>query len=214
MSENKLIIYSDFICPFCYIGKVNAERLQEQNPGMEIEWREFELHPEGQPDPNNAYMKQAYENVKMLAEKYDIDMKPEVLTDVTSESRKALLGFEYADEQGKGSDYREEVFKAYWLEARDINDEEVLQDIARTVGLDTNEFSQALRNDKYFNKLKSSIRDAHQSGITGVPTYVYGDYKTVGAQPVEQLQRMVDAQKEKDAIENPETGMSCGPDGC
>lgn len=214
MSPHKLIIYSDFICHFCYIGKINAERIQVQYPEIELEWREFELHPEGQPDPNQTYMKQAYENVKMLAEKFDINMKPEVLTDVTSDSRKALLGFEYANEQGKGSAYHEEVFKAYWVEGRDISKDDILVAIAEDIGLPEKEFTEAIYSETYLAKLKSSIREAHQAGITGVPTYVYGDYQTVGAQPVSQLQRMIDAQHEKDELEKPQNNLSCGPEGC
>ncbi|KGX91397.1 hypothetical protein N781_04345 [Pontibacillus halophilus JSM 076056 = DSM 19796] len=212
--NHKLVIYSDFICPFCYIGKVNAERIQEQNPGMEIEWREFELHPEGQPDASGAYMAQALENVKMLAKEYNIDMKPEVLTEVTSDSRKALVGFEYAKEQGKPEEYREQVFHAYWVEGKDISEDDVLREIAETVGLSPDGLLAAIQNDTYNTELRKSIRGAYDAGITGVPTYVYGDYKTVGAQPVSTLQRMIDAQKEKDMLESDPTGLSCGPEGC
>lgn len=195
MSPKKLVVYSDFICPFCYIGNVNAERLQQEIPGLELEWREFELHPEGQLDPNSPYMKQAYETVKMLAERNGIDMKPEVLTEIISDSRKALLGFEYAKEQGKESAYRDKVFHAYWVEGEDIGDDEVLKSIAEQVSLDPKGLLEAIKNPAYQNRLMGSIQDEQAQGITGVPTYQYGEMVSVGAQPISVLKRMIQAEK-------------------
>ncbi len=213
MSTKKLVVYSDFICPFCYIGKVNAERLQQEIPGLELEWREFELHPEGQPDPTSPYMKQAYENVKMLAERHGIDMKPEVLTEVTSDSRKALLGFEFAKEQGSEEQYRDTVFQAYWVEGKDIDQDDVLREIAEKVSLDPDELMNAIENPVYQNRLIGSIQDAHAQGVTGVPTYQYGEMISVGAQPISVLKRMIEAENEKDEGVGAQ-GLYCGPDGC
>ncbi|MGM7702781.1 DsbA family oxidoreductase [Pseudalkalibacillus sp. Hm43] len=210
MSTKKLVVYSDFICPFCYIGKVNAERLQQEIPGLELEWREFELHPEGQPDSTSPYMKQAYENVKMLADRHGIDMKPEVLTEVTSDSRKALLGFEFAKDQGKEAQYRDTVFHAYWVEGKNIGHDDVLREIAEKVSLDPDELLHAIENPVYQNRLIDSMQDAQAQGITGVPTYQYGEMTSVGAQPISVLKRMIEAENEKDGAQ----GLYCGPDGC
>ncbi|WP_371018182.1 DsbA family oxidoreductase [Pseudalkalibacillus sp. JSM 102089] len=213
MQEQKLVVYSDFICPFCYIGKVNAERLQQEIPGLELEWKEFELHPEGQPDAKGPYMKQALENVKYLAKEYGIEMRPEVLTEVTSDSRKALLGFEFAKEHGAEGSYRDAVFHAYWVEGKDIAEDHVLREVAKQVNLDPVKLLEAIENPVYHNKLRASIHEAHANGITGVPTYRYGDMETVGAQPLENLKKMVEIQNDKEQLNN-QMGLTCGPEGC
>jgi predicted DsbA family dithiol-disulfide isomerase len=213
MPKPKLIIYSDFICPFCYIGKVNMERAKEAFPDLEIEWREFELHPEGQPDPNSPYMQQAYEAVKKLADQYDIDMKPEVLIQLTSDSHKALLGLVFAKDHGKEVEYREAVFRAYWKEGRDIGNLDVLTSIAREVGLNSEAFAREVEMETGLARLQEAREEAMAHGINGVPTFVYGDMKSVGAQPPEILKRMIRIQDEKNAL-GQSNGMHCGPDSC
>lgn len=192
MSKKKLIVYSDFICPFCYIGKVNAERLQADHPELEIEWREFELHPEGQPDPLSPYMQQAQAAVVQLAQQYGIEMKPEVLTQVTSASRKALLGLEYAREQGREEAYRNAVFQAYWIEGHNIDDIDVLAGIAADAGLDEQAFRAAIESGAYLPRLQEAMEDAQQQGIRGVPTYISGSYMMAGAQPVDKLRQLIE----------------------
>ncbi|WCK52989.1 DsbA family oxidoreductase [Aneurinibacillus sp. Ricciae_BoGa-3] len=218
MSNRKLIVYSDFICPFCYIGKVNAERLSNKYPDLEIEWREFELHPEGQPDPNSSYMQQAQESLNRLAQKYDIQMKTDVLTTVTSESRKALMGLEFAKEYGKTNEYHEAVFKAYWVDGQDIGDLDVLVNIASTIGLDGEKFRTAIKQEVYLPQVLRSIEDARQLGVTGVPTFIYGEYMSVGAQPVSMLERLIDTVDNEKNQRNEKDKVSevnaCGPEGC
>lgn len=211
MSKKKLIVYSDFICPFCYIGKINAERLQAATPELEIEWREFELHPEGQPDPRSPYMQQAQAAVTRLARLYGIEIKPEVLTQVTSASRKALLGLEFAREYGKDEAYRDAVFKAYWVEGRDIGNIDVLVGVAADAGLDAGAFRKAIQSGTSLSKLRAAMDDAYRHGIRGVPTFLYDGLMVAGAQPVDRLQSMIAAQ-DKD-FQPAETPL-CGPDEC
>jgi predicted DsbA family dithiol-disulfide isomerase len=215
MNKKKLVIYSDFICPFCYIGKVNAERLAANHPDIEIEWKEFELHPEGQPDPNSPYMKHAQENVNRLAEKYGIEMKADVLTTVTSESRTAMMGLHFAKEHGKLEQYREAVFHAYWLEGKDIGNLDILSEIAAGLQMDADKFRSAMEQETYLPLVVTEIDEARQNEITGVPTYQYGRHMTMGAQSVERLERFIQAVDDLQAAEQPEDEAPiCGPDGC
>lgn len=207
MPKKKLIVYSDFICPFCYLGKVNAERLQADHPELEIEWREFELHPEGQPDPRSPYMQQAQAAVVQLTQQYGIEMKPEVLTQVTSASRKALLGLEYAREQGREEAYRDAVFEAYWIKGRNIDDIDELGGIATDAGLDEQAFRAAVESGAYLSRLQEAMAEAHRQGIRGVPTYISGGYMLAGAQPVEKLRQLIDAQNEN---HQPTGSPACG----
>ncbi|MGD6818588.1 DsbA family oxidoreductase [Metabacillus sp. 84] len=215
MAAKKLTIYSDFICPFCYIGKVNAERVQEMVPDLEIEWKEFELHPEGQPDPGSPYMKQAQDSVNHLAEKYGIDMKPDVLTTVTSDSRIAMMGLHYAEEKGKSAEYRNAVFHAYWIEGHDIGNLDVLGGVVSSLGMDESEFLEALRQEKYLPAVLEEIEHAHKIGVQGVPTYEYEGEMTMGAQSPERLKRFVEAVDDlKQAKNSDDAAPACGPEGC
>lgn len=213
MSKRKLIVYSDFICPFCYIGKVNAEKVKEAFPDLEVEWREYELHSEGDPVPDRAYLEQAVQMVRNLADQYGIKMNPEVILEVTTSSRKALLGFLHAKEHGQGEAYRDAVFEAYWLQKRDIGDLAVLKEIAGEVGLDTEAFARDIEAETHLPQLKEEQKEAQARGISGVPTYIYGEMQTVGAQPPDVLKRMIHTQNEKDDLEQI-SGVSCGPEGC
>lgn len=214
MNKKKLIIYSDFICPFCYIGKVNAERLVEKNPNIELEWREFELHPEGQPDPKSPYMKQAQENVNRLAANYGIKMKANVLTTVTSESRMAMMGLYFAKEYGKLEPYREAVFHAYWQEGKDIGDLDILCEIVANLEMDADKFRSAMQEETYLPLVLGEIDKARKNEITGVPTYQYGGHITMGAQSVERLERFIQAVDDLEAAESHNEAAVCGPDGC
>lgn len=135
MSHTTLVIYSDLICPFCYLGKVNAERLKEANPDVTLEWREFELHLEGRLHPANPFLGQIREKVAQLAADYGVCIRPEALTEIT-DGQRALLGLQFARDCGDEETYPDEVFAAHWVKGRDIGDIEVLADIAADSGLD------------------------------------------------------------------------------
>jgi Predicted dithiol-disulfide isomerase involved in polyketide biosynthesis len=218
MANHKLVVYSDFICPFCYIGKVNTERLLEKNPDLEIEWRLFELHPEGQPDPKSPYMQEAQTSLNRLAKIYHINMKTEVLTTVTSESRKAMIGLEFAKKNGKSNEYHNAVFKAYWVKGLDIGNTDVLVTIASSIGLDPMGFRRSIEQETYLPQVHKEIEEARIHGVMGVPTYIYGDHMSMGAQPPEILNRLihtVDAQENKESEQNELVqGPACGPEGC
>lgn len=218
MANHKLVVYSDFICPFCYIGKVNTERLLEKNPDLKIEWRQFELHPEGQPDPKSPYMQEAQTSLNRLAKKYNIDMKTEVLTTVTSESRKAMMGMEFAKEHGKLNDYHDAVFKAYWVKGLDIGDIDVLVHVASSIGLDSTSFRRSIEQKTYLPQVLRGIENAKKNGVLGVPTYIYGDQMSMGAQPVDILNRLIHTvdEQENKQIERNQSDQApfCGPEGC
>jgi predicted DsbA family dithiol-disulfide isomerase len=183
-------VFSDYICPFCFIGKRRAERLAEDLPVKPI-WRGFEIHPETPLEgvPLSRFMPGVIANlegrIRALAEEIELDMKmPEKL----SNSRLALLGGEFAREAGKLDEYHEAVFSAYFQKAADIGDIDVLLDIAAEIGLDAESFRNSLETDEFFPALRDSVRRAHSLGLSGVPSYVFEEGNiVVGAQPYELL---------------------------
>ena len=103
-------------------------------------------------------------------------------------SRPALIGGKYAEEQGKGDAYHDAVFRAYWQQARSIEELDVLADVAESVGLDRAAYLQALADDSYNEQVTADVEQAFNYGLSGVPALVFANkYLVSGAQPYEVL---------------------------
>jgi len=183
-------VFSDYICPFCYIGKRRAEKLSEELPIKPL-WKGFEIHPETPREgiPLSSFMPGVVSGlearVRDLADEIGLDMRmPEKL----SNSRLALLGAEFAREAGRLEAYHDAVFRAYFQQCKDIGDIETLVDIAAEAGLEHNSFRSSLQSEERFPALRDSVREAHSLGLSGVPSFVFGEGNiVVGAQPYDML---------------------------
>ena len=179
-------VFSDYICPFCFIGKRRAERLGKEL-SMRPVWKGFEIHPETPTEgvPLSSFMPGIISNlevrIRALAEEIELEMKmPEKL----SNSRLALLGGEFAREEGKLEAYHEAVFVAYFQRGEDIGDIEILLDIASEIGLDRDSFRSSLASEQHFAALRESRKQATSLGLSAVPSYLFEDGGiVVGAQP-------------------------------
>ncbi len=108
-------------------------------------------------------------------------------------SRPALILEKYAEGQGKGAEFHAAMMKAYWQEARSIDNPAVLKEIAQQVGLDTENFEAILANPAYDEEVSADVALAHEYGMTGVPALVFANkYLVMGAQPYEMLKRVMD----------------------
>jgi predicted DsbA family dithiol-disulfide isomerase len=109
------------------------------------------------------------------------------------DSRPALDAEKYAEAQGKGEAFHEAVMHAYWQQARDISDLNVLQEIAASVGLDTENFAAKIKEPEYDAQVTADIELANEYGLDGVPALVFADkYLVMGAQPYNVLQQVVE----------------------
>jgi len=103
-----------------------------------------------------------------------------------SNSRPALLAAEFAREQGKFQAFHDAVFAAYFSFGLDIGDLDVLRQIASDVGIDADALAGAVKSGKHLPMLERTKEDAARLGVTGVPTFVINDKRTiVGAQPLD-----------------------------
>ncbi len=108
-------------------------------------------------------------------------------------SRPALVGAKYAEEQGVGDAYHAAVFRAFWQEAKDIGNRSVLGDIAEAVSLQRDAFLQALDSDRYLAAVETDVDQARAYGLHAVPALVFEDkYLVSGAQPYAVLQQVVE----------------------
>jgi len=203
--SESLTVYSDYVCPFCYLGRESLARYQaERDEPLEIEWRPFDLrrgkrNPDGSIDhavddgKDDAYFEQARQSVRRLQEKYDIEMAQELAVEV--DSYNAQLAAYYVDQQYPYETwlaFDEAILDALWEEGRDIGDADVLAELAEDVGIDPDEIRAALVDETLRETLEAEWSQAQQDGITGVPTFGYDGHAARGAVPPEQLQRLVE----------------------
>jgi predicted DsbA family dithiol-disulfide isomerase len=195
----KLDIMSDPICPWCYIGKAHLDRALAAHPDhpFEIEWHPFQLNPEmpAQGMDRRAYLEgkfggkegavKAYAPVVEQAEQAGLKINFEGMQR-TPNTLNAHRLIHWAGIEGRQTAAVSALFKAYFVEARDIGDAEVLTDIADSIDMNASVVSRLLATQEDMQDIRD--RDAHsrKMGISSVPTFIIGGRHAVpGAQPPE-----------------------------
>ena len=195
----KLDIMSDPICPWCYIGKTHLDRALADHPDhpFAIEWHPFQLNPDmpaGGMD-RRAYLEgkfggkeaavRAYAPVVEHAEKAGLTINFEAMTR-TPNTLDAHRLIHWAGIEGRQTAAVAALFRAYFVDARDIGDAEVLADIADSIEMDAAVVTRLLASDADAQAIRD--RDAHsrRMGISSVPTFIVARQHAVpGAQPPE-----------------------------
>jgi len=204
-TDERITVYSDYVCPFCYLGRESLKRYQDtREDELEIDWRPFDLrsgkrNPDGSIDhsvddgKDEDYYEQAKEGVRRLQEKYDVEMELDLASDVDSLPAQ-IVSYHVKESYDYGTwlDFDVAVFEALWQEGRDIGDESVLVEIAEAVGVDPDDVHSALDDDSLRQTVHEQFSAAQQQGITGVPTFAYEGYAARGAVPPEHLERLVE----------------------
>lgn len=193
----KIEMFSDFICPFCYIGFATVRKLKPEFD-LEIAWRGFQIHPEWPADGMHAAefrremtpeMRRAvWTRIQTMGEAAGIEMKP---PELLMNSRLALEAAEFASELGKGEAFEERVYRAYFSEGANIGRQGVLADLASEVGIDALALNAALESGRYTLRLKNNAMIAHNRNVDGVPTFFIGQYPLVGAQGEDVMRQII-----------------------
>jgi len=192
----KLTMFSDFICPFCYIGFEVVRKLKPEFD-LELDWRGFQIHPEWPAEgmPAAAYRsmdadtrRMLWQRIESLASAAGFAMKP---PELLMNSRLSLEAAEFAKEAGAGEAFEERAYRAYFQEGRNIGDAGVLADLASEAGLARAELTHALESHCYSLKLKNTALAANQRGVSGVPTFFVGQFPMVGAQSEEVMRQLL-----------------------
>lgn len=231
----KIEIWSDVMCPFCYIGKRRIENALNQFPNkeqVEIEWKSFQLDPSTTSQPG----KSTYD---YLAERYGRDRQwsVEMHTNVAQQAKADGLDYHFdkaviansfdahrlshlAKKHGVGNELEELIFKAYFTEGKDVADQQTLIELGVAVGLDASEITAMLQSDLFADAVQGDIAEAQQLGVRGVPFFVMDrKYAVSGAQPLEvfteTLQKSWDNWEGKSQFQTVESaaGAVCTPDG-
>ncbi|MCR8549693.1 DsbA family oxidoreductase [Salipiger sp. P9] len=200
-----LDIFSDPICPWCYIGKTLLDRALEAAPGhpFTLRWRPFMLNPQmpaggmdrrlyleekfgGQDRAVAAYLPVA-EHAKAAGLTLNLDAIAR--TPATLDAQRLI---HWAGIEGVQTAVVSALFRAYFTEGRDIGDAEVLGDIADACGLDASLILRLLASDADRREIVEMDAAARGMGVTSVPTFVVaGQHAVPGAQPTELWQRVI-----------------------
>ena len=171
------------------IGKVPLDQLAKDN-NLTIEWKAYELRPEGieLPEKPPKYLARAKAGLEALSRKYGLQM---TFNDKSKHSRLALEGAKLAEEHGLVNEYHDAVFAAQFQEQKNINDPTVLTELAVQVGLDQEEFQKALDTRKYEPAVLQDLEEAYQLGIHTVPWFIVEGRSIYGAQSYEALEKLL-----------------------
>ncbi len=170
-ADAALIVYTDYVCPFCYLAEVALDAVRAE--GVAIEVRPFELRPAPAPlhDPDAAELRVEWErSVLPLAEAFGVSglRQPRFST----RTRKAHEAAAYAHAHGAGAAMHRALFDAYFREQRDIGRVDVLVEIGIGLGLDRTGLKVALDIDRYTDDVVAQQAEALRLGIRAVPAHL------------------------------------------
>lgn len=189
-----LVVYSDYVCPWCYVGQAVVDKLKAERETV-VDWRPFFLRPDTPPEglvlpPEvRAQMAPAHERLRTMAREAGLPM---VFSDFLPNTRRALEATEYARVKGKLEAFHRIVARCYYGEGLDVNDWAVLGSAAEEAGLDAADMRREVDAGAFRAALDQAIAEAREIGVSAVPTYVLdGRYAIVGAQPIEAFHQVV-----------------------
>ena len=230
----RIEVWSDVVCPWCYIGKRRLESALEAFPHrdeVEVVYRSFELDPTAPEVPVET-------TVVSLAKKFGTDVAGarELMTRADGAAADVGLHFQHADaphartvdahrllhlalDEGRQAELKEALLEAYFTRGESMGDHAVLRQVAVSVGLDPAQVDAVLGGEQYLDAVHADIEQARAYGANGVPFFVVDQrYGLSGAQPTEVFSELLD-RAWADSHPSLQTvggadADACGPDGC
>ncbi len=191
-------IWSDVMCPFCYIGKRKFETALAQFPDkneVEIMWKSFQLDPNQPTVPDKTVQQYLAERKGM-----SVQQAQQMTDHVTNVAKQAGLTFHFdkavtansfdahrlshlAKQHGLQNEVEEQLFAAYFTEGKNTADHHTLTELAESVGLNAQEVTSVLQSEQFADDVRADIYEARQLGVQGVPFFVFNrKYAVSGAQ--------------------------------
>lgn len=232
----KIEVWSDYVCPFCYIGKRRLEEaIETTNLGnhIEVEFKAYQLDP-NTPESSDGSI------VENLAKKYNTSIaEAQTMMDNIAEQAKTVnLNFnveqmkvantfkahrltKLAEQEGVGAQMTEQLLNQYFVEGAAIGDDDVLTEMAEDVGLSKELVEKTLQSSDFTEDVNADINEARQIGVQGVPFFVINrKYAISGAQPPEAFASALKKVAEEEGIQpqltvlNSEDSGVCTDDNC
>ena len=201
----RLDIFSDPVCPWCYVGKANLERALARHPDhpFTIQWHPFQLNPDM---PSEGVSKRAYleekfggkarvdavhERLREVARGAGVDMDPDKPQRMPNTLNAHRL-IHWAGIEGVQQAVVDALMRAYWTEGRDIGDAGTLAAVAGENGMDREATLRLLQSDADADDIQARDQDARQKGVNAVPTFLIAQqYVVSGAQPTETWDKVI-----------------------
>jgi predicted DsbA family dithiol-disulfide isomerase len=225
----KIEIWSDVVCPFCYIGKRKLERALEKFPyrdKVEVEWKSFQLNPDLQTNPSISTLEhlaqskgwsmaqthQITSNVVEMAKaeglNFDFDKA------VVANTKNAHQLIHLAKEFGKQDQIKESLLKAYFSEGKNVDDPDTLIEVGTASGLDLVVITAMLESNRYEIAVNQDINESKLLGVRGVPFFVIDrKFGISGAQPDEIFDQTLEKAWIEFAKNNPVLDIASGTEG-
>lgn len=192
-----LSLYTDFVCPFCFIAEESTVPRLLNEFDLTLDWRGFELHrstPVGGKPLSALFpgvdLEALHARTLAFAKGFGVvDFRP---PNWLSNTRKVLALAEFARDEGKLEPFRRAAFSANFREARDLESDATLRHIAAQAELSPDLALLAVRDSKYFERVDARQEEARAEGVTGIPTFVIGKQRLVGCQPYERMARFAE----------------------
>ena len=195
----RLDIFSDPVCPWCYLGKANLDRALESHPEhpFEIEWHPFQLNPDMPPEGVDkrdyllarfggaGKLEEIHQRFRDIAAQNGVKMDPDTPKRIPNTLNAHRL-IHWAGLEGKQTFAVSALMRAYWVEGRDIGNLGVLADIGAGIGMERAVVERLLASDADLDLIKSREAHARERGVSAVPTFLIANkYVVSGAQPPE-----------------------------
>jgi predicted DsbA family dithiol-disulfide isomerase len=195
----RLDIFSDPVCPWCYIGKANLDRALADHPDhpFAIQWHPFQLNPDMAPEgvAKRAYLEQKFagkaqvdaihDRLREVARAAGLALNPDLPQRMPNTLNAHRL-IHWAGIEGAQSAVVTALMQAYWAEGRDIGDPATLADIAGECGMNRAATLRLLNSDADADDIAARDHDARAKGVNSVPTFLIAQqYVLSGAQPPE-----------------------------
>lgn len=229
--SNMLIeVWSDYLCPWCYIGESNLENaIKESGINAKVVYKSFQSNPTLKgaftvseiAQQSGFSLEQAQEKsryIEKMAQTSNVELHMDkvIMANTLDAHRLAFM----AKQKGFGKEVSKRLFEASYLEVKNIADANVLADIGSEFGIEREEILEMLRTDKFKDEIQSEIKEGLSNGLQGVPFFVINKkYSLSGAQPKETFLNTFSEIIEKDGSYTPlinksEVGYSCDENGC
>lgn len=172
-------IAHDFLCPWCWIALKQAEDLKAEFPDLSFEWLGYELMPEHLDWPSYAMGATTEENPNKPKTPSRLDLayaaagmaKPTAERPKQMRTHNALQAVEYAKTVGVANLLNDVLYRAYWLEGREINSPEVIAELAEGIVPDVHDLVNAIKERRFSDKIVGFDDDAYAAGVYNVPTF-------------------------------------------
>jgi predicted DsbA family dithiol-disulfide isomerase len=221
-------IYSDVVCPWCYIGKRRFEKALAEFEGrddVQVVWKPYQLDPRAPTLPTpalDAYARKfggPDEALRITGHLADMGRAEGLDLDFTIAQRANTLDAHrllwLAEREGDQDAVKERLLRAYFTEGRDVADVDELVAVAADAGMDADRVRTYLASDEGTAEVRAEIAEAVERGITAVPTFVFeGQWAVPGAQDPDTMLRVLRRVQDRIVAPAPAEAEGCADDTC